>query len=74
MVRTKGKHGKRKLEFQGKRYYWGVVGDFPCCLHKLCIVSEDKKIRIAYELDYSIHPYPITPSYIKSVLEKMVWC
>lgn len=69
MVRKKG---NQKFEFQGKLYYWRVDQDCWFCPATLCIVSGDKRFRIEYTLDYSIDKFPITPSYIRSVLEKHI--
>ena len=59
------KKGKRKIEYEGKIFYWFVrVGDRGNL--KIHILSEDKKINLEYPpLDSEV---PVTPSYIRQLL------
>jgi len=60
------KKGKRKLEFQGKSYYWHIKRDingFP----QIYIMSADKKLQLKDCFDKEI---PIGPIYIKKILQR----
>ena len=59
------KKGKRKIEYEGKIYYWYVrIGTNG---HRVHILSEDKKIHLEYPfLDTEV---PITPQVIRDHLK-----
>jgi len=64
------KEGKRKFVYQDRLYYWRVNQDCWFCPATLIIFSEDKKFRLEYAVDYSTDKFPITPAFIRNVLEK----
>ena len=58
--------GKRKLEYQGKMYYWYIKKDtngFP----KIRIISDDKKLQLTHGFDREMM---ISSAYIKETLRK----
>ncbi len=60
------KKDKRKIEYEGKNYYWYVrVNEHG---HRVHIISDDKKMHLEYPfLDSEI---PITPQDIRNHLKK----
>jgi len=64
------KKRKRKFVFQGRLYYWRINMQCWFCPAMLVIFSEEKLFRIERALDYSTYKLPITPAYIRSVLEE----
>lgn len=60
------KKGKRKIEYDGKTFYWFVRANDTGIL-KIHILSEDKKNNLEYPLFDS--EVPVTPSYIRYLLE-----
>ncbi len=62
------KKGKRKIEHKGKTYYWFVQADDKGKL-RIHILSEDKKTILEYPpFDSEV---PVTPAYIRQLLDKM---
>ena len=60
------KKGKRKIEYEGKKFYWFVQSDDRRNL-RIHILSEDKKINLEYPpFDSEV---PVTPSYIRHLLD-----
>lgn len=60
------KKGKRKIEYEGKSFYWFVRTNDMGIL-KIHILSDDKKINLEYPMFDS--EVPVTPSYIKKLLD-----
>lgn len=60
------KKGKRKIEYEGKLFYWFVRADYKGNL-KIHILSEDKETNLEYPpFDSEV---PVTPSYIRQLLD-----
>lgn len=60
------KKGKRKIEYEGKIFYWFVRTSDEGKL-RIHILSEDKKTNLEYPpFDSEL---PVTPSYIKHLLD-----
>lgn len=61
------KKGKRKIEYEGKSFYWFVRAN-PTGIPRIHILSEDKRINLEYPLfDREI---PCTPAYVKRLLKE----
>ena len=60
------KKGKRKFEYEGKSFYWFIRTNDVGIL-KIHILSNDKKINLEYPMFDS--EVPVTPSYIKKLLD-----
>ncbi|MNI32284.1 hypothetical protein D3C73_861920 [compost metagenome] len=51
--------GRRKIEFNGRRYYWSIQEDtYDYGKINLSIVSEDKKLNVSYHIAQSDHDKP----------------
>lgn len=60
------KKGKRKIEYNGKIFYWFVRAENKGNL-RIHIMSEDKKINLEYPpFDSEV---PVTPSYIRQLID-----
>ena len=60
------KKGKRKIEYEGNRFYWFVRVDDNGNM-RIRILSDNKKINLEYPpFDSEV---PVTPSYIRSLLD-----
>lgn len=60
------KKGKRKIQYDGQVFFWFVRAD-NTNTRRIHILSEDKKINLEYPLFDS--EVPVTPSYIRHLLE-----
>lgn len=61
------KKGKRKLEYDGKNFYWFIRKSFKG-IPRIHILSEDKKINLEYPmLDRDM---PVSAYYIKQLLKQ----
>lgn len=61
------KKGKRKLEHEGKIFYWFVRRNSDGIL-RIRILSEDKKVNLDYPLlDREVS---VVPAYVKKLLEE----
>lgn len=61
------KKGKRKIEYDGRIFYWFVRTDDEGGL-RIHILSEDKKTNLEYPpFDSEV---PVTPSYIRQILDE----
>jgi len=58
--------GKRKLEYQGRIYYWYIKKDADD-VPKICIISDDKKLQLKHGFDREMI---IGPAYIKGLLQR----
>ena len=60
------KKGKRKLEYEGKIFYWFVRANSEG-VPRIHILSDDKKVNLEYPLfDREV---PVVTSYVKKLLE-----
>ena len=60
------KKGKRKIQYNGQSFFWFVRAD-KTNTQRIHILSEDKKVNLEYPLLDS--EVPVTPSYIRHLLE-----